>query len=46
MITVKWLFCKDRCEGGGGVFTCVKDKLNASEVPLLNVDTELAWNFC
>ena len=37
------VFHKDRCEGGGGVFTCVNDKFSASEVPSLDTDAELVW---
>jgi len=37
------IFCKDRCEGGGGVFKCVKDQFSISEVLSLDTDAEFVW---
>ena len=34
---------KDRCDGAGGVFVCVKDTLSMSAVPSLDTCAELLW---
>ena len=34
---------KDRTEGAGGVFICVRKSLNVSEMPELNSNAELIW---
>jgi len=36
-------FRKDRVEGAGGVFLCIKESLNISEEPELDVNTEVIW---
>ena len=35
------VFRKDRCEGAGGVFICIKENLSASAIPSLNTDAEI-----
>jgi len=36
-------FRKDRVEGVGGVFLCIKESLNISEEPELDVNVEVIW---
>jgi len=37
------VFRKDRIEGGGGVFLCVRETLNVTEQPVLNLNAEIVW---
>ena len=37
------VFRKDRCEGAGGVFICIKENLSASAIPSLDTDAEIIW---
>ena len=37
------VFRKDRVEGGGGVFLCIKECLNVTEQPELDVSAEFVW---
>ena len=37
------VFRKDRIEGAGGVFICIKKSLSVAEDPTLSVDAELVW---
>ena len=37
------IFRKDRCEGAGGVFICIKETLSASAIPSLDTDAEIVW---
>jgi len=41
--TVYTVLRKDRVEGAGGVFLCIKEDLEISEQPELNVDAEIIW---
>ena len=37
------VFRKDRCEGAGGVFICIKEHLSAFAIPSLDTDAEIIW---
>jgi len=35
---------KDRVEGAGGVFICIRKSLNVTQMPELNTNAELIWS--